>query len=120
MDKQQLGEFLGYYCKYYDQCYQHTEVNQKNINLHIVDHMYEKYGREFIFDLPVVSRVDILKQNYLVILNTWWVHSVIEPAYYYQDNPVFCLLGMYVELDYWLPHSALSPEEQTIFKLKYG
>ena len=108
MDKAELRQFIEYYC---DLQVVHNELN----------HMYEKFGREFIFDLPVEYKIDSIDgERYTVVQGTNWMHSTTEPACYCHGKPEFCLLGMYVELDEWLPLSALSSEERAIFKLKYG
>lgn len=105
MDNLKFRQFI----KYYHNNYINSTV--------FVNHLYEKFGREFIHSLPV-QHACIGGDQYTLISGTTLMHSVTEPAYvwYY---PRFCILGIKVDLDSWLPLSALSPEEQILFKLKY-
>ena len=110
MHKAQLDRFIEYYLNYrYQGPYNPIEI---------ISHLYEKFGREFIHDLPVEYRS--VTVPYIVIQGTTRVHSTTEPVFYYRGKPVFYILGFWVTLDEWLPLSALSPEEQIMFKLKYG
>jgi hypothetical protein len=111
MHKAQLDRFIEYYLNYrYQGPYNPIEI---------ISHLYEKFGREFIHDLPVEYRS--VTVPYIVIQGTAWVHSTTEPAYCGVDNQYrFYMLGYRLSLDEWLPYSALSPEEQIMFKLKYG
>ena len=107
MDKAEFDQFVDYYYGY------------KNIGrIETISHLYEKFGREFIFDLPVEYRS--ITVPYTAIKGTNWMHSTIGPTCYCHGKSEFYILGHCVSLDEWLPLSALSPEEQIMFKLKYG
>jgi hypothetical protein len=109
MDNAELERFVDYYRNNYTGYY-----------VDVIDHLYEKFGREFIFDLPVEKKPYRLEQQYTVIRGTAWIHSTTGPAGSYAQPPGFFILGHYMTLDQWLPYSALSPEEQLLYKLKYG
>lgn len=112
MDKDTLTEFIVY-------CDCVSRQTNKN-RIDKVSHIYEKYGREFIHNLPIEHRSTHDSYQYTVIRGTYWIHSVVEPVYNYYNKPIFHLLGQRVSLDEWLPLSALSPEDITLFKLKYA
>ena len=87
----------------------------------IIDQIFEKFGREFIFDLPVEYKINPDDGvRYTVVKGTYRVHSTTEPAFHVRGKPVFYILGFWVTLDEWLSYSSLSTEERTIFKLKYA
>ena len=110
MTKQELEEFIEY----------HTRL-RLDTAIDTIDHLYEHFGCEFIFGLPVVCTTYRSGNKYIVIQGTAWVHSTTEPAYCGVDNQYrFYMLGYRLSLDEWLLYSALSPEEQIMFKLKYG
>ena len=111
MDKAKLDRFIRYY--HYD--YAHTGTC-----ISIIDHMYIKFGREFIHSLPVEYKDSGFPGHSTVVTGTWLWHSTTEPLYVYNKEPEFYILGYWLTLEQWLPYSALTSEEHTLFKLKYG
>ena len=112
MDKAELDQFIEYY---------HEYEYEYNVHADIISHMYEHFGREFIHRIPIERKTDGFGYRISVIESTHLRHSVTEPAYFVSNSqPRFYILGYYMTLDDWLPRSALSSEEQIMFKLKYG
>jgi hypothetical protein len=110
MDKDKFEQFVEYYRRLPD-----------GVSTDVIDYIYNLLGCEFIFDLPVEYKTDSINDiKYTVIQGTSWMHSTTGPVYVYKNKPEFFILGYYVTLDEWLPRSALSPEDITLFKLKYG
>ena len=109
MDNAELKRFVDYYRNNYTGYY-----------LDVIDHLYEKFGREFIFDLPIDYRIYDPERKYPVIQGTTYWHSTSEPLYYHHGRPKFWIFDCQLSLDEWLPRSSLSSEEQLVFKLKYG
>jgi hypothetical protein len=114
MDKAELDRFIRYYRK----CEHNGRIESIS---RLISHLYEKFGREFIHNLPVECTTYRSGNKYLEILGTRPEHSTTGPAYRGANNQYrFYILGYHLSLDEWLPLSALSPEEQIMFKLKYG
>jgi hypothetical protein len=115
MDKDTLTEFIDY-CEHY---FVHKNNNHTDKADYI--YIYEKYGHEFIHSLPIEHKTTTGGSRYTVILGTRWIHSITDAAYRGVGNqPWFYILGQRVSLDEWLPYCALSPEDITLFKLKYA
>ena len=91
-------------------------------NTQVVDHFYERFGRKFIFELPTKIETGRFGDQYPVLSGTHWYHSTSEPIFFqkYKGQPKFFILGYELPIDQWLPRSSLTPEEQILFKLKYG
>ena len=112
MDKAELDQFIEYYQP-------HRILRGSPYN--DVAHAYKKFGREFIHSLPVEYKTDPVDgQRYTVVQGTYWMHSTTGLACYCRGKPGFYILGHCVSLDEWLPYSALTNEECTLFKLKYA
>lgn len=116
MDEDALIEFIDYFRDYREFRYKKHQLGTKTL----LNHLYEKYGREFIHSLPVECIKSRSINNFWVIQRTSLMHSVTEPAYFYNTTPQFYIFDCRLSLDEWLPYSALTPEEQILFKLKYG
>jgi hypothetical protein len=111
MHKAEFDQFVDYFSKV---------RTQPDTVISTLDHVYEHFGREFIFDLPTEYR-DSRVGKYPAIRGTYWIHSPTGPAYCGLDRQLrFYILGYCLSLDNWLPRSALLPEEQLLYKLKYG
>jgi hypothetical protein len=113
MYKAEFDRFIRYY---------HNYRHQGPYNpIEIISHLYEKFGQEFIFDLPIEYKTDPFNgEKYTLVQGTYWMHSTTGLACYYRGKPGFYILGNCVSLDEWLPYSALTNEECTLFKLKYA
>jgi hypothetical protein len=109
MDNAELERFVDYYRKY-----------EHNGRIETISHLYEKFGREFIYSLPIKYEIGGIGLQNSVIAGTWLWHSTTEPLYVYNKEPEFYILGYWLTLEQWLPYSALTSEERTLFKLKYG
>lgn len=109
MNQSTLDQFIKYYREY-----------EYNGHFGIVSHMYEKFGREFIHELPTEYITTRSDSRITVIRGTFWIHSTTEPVFYYQGKPMFYILDHRMFMDRWLLRSALLPEEHLIYKLKYG
>jgi hypothetical protein len=116
MDKDELDDFIKYYRKYYRECIPKLQQDTATV----LNHIYQKFGCEFIHRLPTTEFISPNNKRVSVVSGASWIHSVIEPAYYHRGQPKFCILNCSLPLDQWLQYSALSPEERIIFKLKYG
>ena len=117
MDNTELKRFIGYYNYYREYKY---EKSRTYSIIEVIDHIYKKFGREFIYSLPEEYKFSKAGYEYILIRGTLWVHSTTEPAFHYRGKPEFFILGHCVSLDDWLPRSSLDEEGRTIFKLKYG
>jgi hypothetical protein len=115
MHKQEFEHFVKYYSSY-----SHRLAFKGLSHQEIISYMYEHFGRGFIHSLPIECKKSRSTIGYWVIPGTTWVHSTTGPAVPTIRPPGFFILGHYMTLDEWLPLSALSPEEQIMFKLKYG
>lgn len=106
MHKQQFDQFIDYY----KNC-----ICSQLVSVDMVDHLYQQFGREFIFDLPIEYVYGLP-----LVCGIIWCHNTSDVALYHDGVPLFYILGCQLSLDEWLPRSSLSPEEQLVFKLKYG
>ena len=114
MNKQEFEHFVKYYSSY-----RHRLAFKGLSQQEIISHMYEHFGRGFIHSLPIECKKSRSTIGYWVIPGTTWAHSVTGPVSVYNNIPNFYILDYRLSLDEWLPLSALSPEEQIMFKLKY-
>lgn len=104
-----------------------------------IDQLYREFGRDTILRLPVSLFTHDVTQNVYSIIVTemtgsaFWFsikqrepvtgvrHSMHQPSVISHDGSrYYSILGCGLTIDEWLPLSALSPEEQLIYKLKYG
>jgi hypothetical protein len=113
MDKASLDQFIDYYYDYLIEHYRYPQFR-------IIGHIYNKFGAEFIHSLPVKYLVNTLGNQYSTVYGTYWAHSTSAPTLYLNGQPRFYILDWLMPFNEWLPLSALSSEERTIFKLKYG
>ena len=149
MDKQ-LQHFLNTYRMFSVHPHRRTGLDSANEQraeiIRAVDCLYRHFGPEYIHNLPsTLHTVDQLNQFYqLNILHipdhilpgclgyyteqgniSGVLHNVTGPAYrvVFKNNRelvFYYILDVELTLDEWLPRSALSPEEQTMYKLKHG
>ena len=116
MDKREFKEFI----RYYKQFITASMTQCIPVDIETIDRVYSRFGREIILGLPTEHRSSSITGPYIAIEGTNWRHSTKTASYHYYSTPIYYILGGYVTLDEWLPRSSLTPEEQILFKLKYG
>lgn len=117
MDKDDLNEFIVY-----SQQYILTSWISGNVdNVSIIEHIYSRYTREYVFNLPLDYIIDpATGRVYTVIRGTNLIHSTSGPPYVNCQISAFYIFGCPLKLDSWLPFSSLTEDQKVICVLKYA
>lgn len=109
--------------EYLDRCekYGIPEFRNMHTSVDIIDHMYEKFGKELIHSLPTNIKIYNNNSQVSVISGTKVWHSVTDFSYKLNQIPGdYFIFDRLLTFEQWIVRSALSPEEQLIYRLKRG